>query len=91
MALDAGAELTPWPSAAWNAARGQLFFGDEPLAQPQLAERVRAAATRDPALEVQLRADSAVPYGRVAELIGLVQAAGLTRIGFVTEVGPRPQ
>ena len=71
-------------------ARGQLFFGDEPLAQPQLAERVRAAATRDPALEVQLRADSAVPYGRVAELIGLVQAAGLTRIGFVTEVGPRP-
>jgi biopolymer transport protein TolR len=72
-------------------ARGQLFFGDEPLAQPQLAERVRAAAARDPALEVQLRADSAVPYGRVAELIGLVQAAGLTRIGFVTEVGPRPQ
>jgi biopolymer transport protein TolR len=26
-----------------------------------------------------------VPYGRVAELIGWVQAAGLTRIGFVTE------
>jgi biopolymer transport protein ExbD len=26
-----------------------------------------------------------VPYGRVAELIGIVQKAGLTRIGFVTE------
>jgi hypothetical protein len=33
---------------------------------------------------VQLRADSQVPYGRVAELIGLVQDAGLSRIGFVT-------
>jgi biopolymer transport protein ExbD len=40
---------------------------------------------RDPATELQLRADRAVPYGRVAELIGWVQGAGLTRIGLVTE------
>jgi biopolymer transport protein TolR len=26
-----------------------------------------------------------VPYGRIAELIGLVQQGGLVRIGFVTE------
>jgi hypothetical protein len=26
-----------------------------------------------------------VPYGRIAELIGLVQDGGLVRIGFVTE------
>ena len=26
-----------------------------------------------------------MPYGRVAELIGLVQKAGLNRIGFVAE------
>ena len=52
---------------------------------PELAARVREAARRNPATEVQLRADSRVPYGRVAELLGLVQAAGLNRIGFVTE------
>jgi biopolymer transport protein ExbD len=50
---------------------------------------VRDAARRDPATEVQLRADSRVPYGRVAELIGWVQAAGLTRIGLVTEAPAR--
>jgi len=33
---------------------------------------------------VQLRADVKVPYGRVAELIGQLQAAGLSRIGFIT-------
>jgi biopolymer transport protein ExbD/biopolymer transport protein TolR len=66
-------------------AEGQLFAGDEKLAPAQLVERVRAAAARDPQTEVQLRADKAVPYGRVAELIGLVQEAGLSRIGFVTE------
>ncbi len=70
--------------------QGRLFFGDEALPKAQLAERVRAAAARDPATEVQLRADHRVPYGRVAELIGLLQEAGLTRIGFVTEAPTGP-
>jgi biopolymer transport protein ExbD len=34
---------------------------------------------------VQLRADRSVPYGRGAELFGVIQKAGLSRIGFVTE------
>ncbi len=66
-------------------ARGQLFLADEPASAEAVSQRVRDAARRDPATEVQLRADQAVPYGRVAELIGLVQQAGLNRIGFVTE------
>jgi biopolymer transport protein ExbD/biopolymer transport protein TolR len=66
-------------------AEGRLYAGDEPVAPEQLAARVREAAARNPATEVHLRADSRVPYGRVAELIGLVQSGGLTRIGFVTD------
>ena len=64
---------------------GRTFYGDEPVDAAAFAERVAAAARRDPQTEVQLRADKAVPYGRVAELIGVVQKAGLTRIGFITE------
>ena len=64
---------------------GKLFFGDDPLTREQLMQRVAAAAKGNPQLEVQLRADQKVPYGQVADLIGLVQKAGLTRIGFVTE------
>jgi biopolymer transport protein TolR len=37
-----------------------------------------------------LRADKGVPYGRVAELIGLLQKAGLNRIAFVTEAEVAP-
>ena len=66
-------------------AQGQLFVGDEAVTAAQLLQRARDAAQRDPLTEVQLRADSRVPYGRVAELIGLVQDAGLSRVGFVTE------
>ena len=69
-------------------AQGQLFVGDEAVKPEQLLERAREAARRDPLTEVQLRADSRVPYGRVAELIGLVQDAGLSRVGFVTEAAP---
>ena len=70
--------------------QGRLFVGDEVLAREMVAARMREAASRDPATEVQLRADSRVPYGRVAELIGAVQDAGLSRIGFVTEAAAPP-
>jgi biopolymer transport protein TolR len=66
-------------------AEGQLFFGDEALAADALAQRVAAAAKANPQLEVQLRADQKVAYGQVAELIAMIQKAGLNRIGFVTE------
>jgi biopolymer transport protein ExbD/biopolymer transport protein TolR len=45
---------------------------------------------RNPATEVQLRADKTVTYGRVAELIGVVQEGGLSRVGFVTESTSEP-
>ena len=75
-------------------AQGRVFVGEQPVAdaaaREQVMARVREAARRDPNTEVQLRADSRVPYGRVAEQIGWVQQAGLARIGFVTEA-PAPR
>jgi biopolymer transport protein TolR len=67
---------------------GETFYGEEKLDRDALALRVAAAARGNPELEVQLRADEAVPYGRVAELIGLLQKAGLNKIAFVAD--PRP-
>ena len=67
---------------------GKLHLGDEALDAATLQQRVLDLARANPALEVQLRADKTVPYGQVAELIGWVQAAGLSRIAFVTEAQP---
>ena len=66
---------------------GRLYFGEEKLDAAAFAVRVEEAARKNPQTEVQLRADKAVPYGRVAELIGVVQKAGLNRIGFVADPG----
>ena len=68
-------------------AAGTLYVGDEALSPDVFAQRVIAAARQNPQTEVQLRADRSVPYGRVAELIGVVQKAGLNRIGFIAEPG----
>ncbi|MBC7955736.1 MAG: biopolymer transporter ExbD [Cytophagales bacterium] len=65
--------------------KGQLYLDERPLDPAAFAERMAEAAKKNPQTEVQLRADKSVPYGRVAELIGMVQRAGLSRIGFVTE------
>ena len=69
--------------------QGQMFVGDEAVTSEQLLQRARDAARRDPATEVQLRADENAPYGKVIEVLGLAQKAGLTRVGFVTG-GPPP-
>ncbi|CAM5786481.1 ExbD/TolR family protein [Rhizobacter fulvus] len=68
--------------------QGRLYFGEDAMEPAAFAARVAEAARRNPRTEVQLRADQGVPYGRVAEVIGLVQKAGLSRIGFVTETAP---
>lgn len=71
--------------------QGRLFLGDEELDDSSFQARISTIAQRDPQTEVQLRADRSVPYGRVAELIGLVQKAGLNRIGFVAETTTAPR
>jgi len=68
-------------------AAGTLYVGEDALDRAAFAARVADAARKNPQTEVQLRADRSVPYGRVAELIGVVQKAGLNRIGFVAETG----
>ena len=67
---------------------GQVFLDDQPYDLGVVAQRLRDAAVKNADTEVQLRADSAVPYGRVVEIMGLAHTSGLTRIGFVAESLP---
>ena len=66
------------------------------ITAPLLASSIRldlpqtpAASASNAAAELQLRADAAVPYGRVVEIMGIAQKAGLGRIGFVAEPGDK--
>lgn len=66
---------------------GAVFVNDVALVGPGLLKHLQDVARQHPDTEVQLRADSAVPYGRMVEIIGVAQQAGLNRVGFVAE-GP---
>jgi biopolymer transport protein TolR len=70
---------------------GQVFLGDRPVTLDELAQSLVQTASRAPDTEVQLRADEAVPYGKVVEVMGVAQKAGLNRIGFVAEPPKAPQ
>ena len=65
--------------------QGQIFLNDKPILLPDLATSLKAVAAHRPDTEVQLRADQSVPYGRVVEVMGVAQKAGLSRIGFVAD------
>ncbi|MFN3887475.1 MAG: ExbD/TolR family protein [Aquabacterium sp.] len=66
-------------------ADGLLHLDEAVVSKEALRQQAQAQAEQKPDTEVQLRADKVVPYGQVAELIGLLQQAGLNRIAFVTE------
>jgi len=68
---------------------GQAFLNDKPVAAAELARELASASASDPDTELQLRADAAVPYGRVVEIMGMAEKAGLGRIGFVAEPGDK--
>ena len=67
---------------------GQVFVNDKPVVKQELARQLAHIARRNPDAELQLRADTAVPYGRIVEVMGIAQKAGLGRIGFVADPQP---
>ena len=65
------------------------YLQDRAVAQDELLRQLQMSARVNPQTEVLLRADKAVPYGRIVEVMGAAQTAGLNRIGFVADA-PAP-
>lgn len=81
----APSSVTPQSLSISLAASGQTYLNSNIVTMAALTAQAAETARQHPDTEVQLRADTAVPYGRVAALIGALQQAGLNRIAFVTE------
>ncbi|MCK9215697.1 MAG: biopolymer transporter ExbD [Rhodoferax sp.] len=70
-------------------AAGQTYLKDQAIALDELARQLTLTAQANAQTEVLLRADKTVPYGRIVEVMGAAQTAGLNRIGFVADA-PAP-
>lgn len=64
---------------------GAVFLNDKPIDLAALKAALAQRAQGQPDTEVQLHADSTVPYGKIVEVMGLAQGVGLKRIGFVAD------
>ena len=64
---------------------GQIFLMDQPIEIGQLLERLKTAARQGFDERIYLRASKAASYGRVAEVMSLLQSAGYKKMALVTE------
>jgi biopolymer transport protein ExbD len=64
-------------------AQGNVEMDNMHVSDQGLAEALRSRAA-DPLFQLQIEADSTVPYGRVAELMALAQKSGVTKLSFMT-------
>jgi biopolymer transport protein ExbD len=66
-------------------AAGKVFWNQVEVDQATLENNIALAARQEPQPELHLRADRAVRYERVAEVMAAAQHGGLGKIGFITE------
>ena len=58
---------------------------DSPVSEAEIARRAAAVIGQDPALPVLVKADERVPYCSVVRGMVILQQAGATKIGFLTD------
>jgi TolR protein len=69
---------------------GRLFLREESLTAAQLLPRLQALLNDAADATVYVRGDRSLPYGRIMELIGLVNRAGFPRVSLIAETGAAP-
>lgn len=63
---------------------GKVFIAKEEVQMSALPQKLAAINENDPKKLVYLRGDKDVPYGRFAEVMGEVNAAGFKRLSILT-------
>jgi biopolymer transport protein ExbD len=70
------------------SANGEATLNNQIVDDKSLAAELRRLAA-EPKTQLQINADKAVPYGRIAEIMAMAQANGVTKLSFVTLSGSK--
>jgi len=76
-----------------RAGKLYLNVGSQPksaLDADTVGARTAAALRRNPALAVLINADRTIAYGQLIDAMVILQKAGASKVGFVTEPPPEP-
>lgn len=69
---------------------GHVFIGGEAVSEDTLSARLHALAGNTHDQVIYVRADRALSYGQVMQVMGAVATAGFSRISLLAEQAPAP-
>jgi biopolymer transport protein TolR len=79
------------PLAVTVDAGGRVFLQNTPIEIAELVPKLEAIAANGYDQRIFVRGDQSVSYGKVMEVMGLMNAAGFRRVALVTEPQRRAQ
>lgn len=65
--------------------QNKLYIQDSEITEEALVARLQAITQNKPESRIFVRADKAIAYGRVMEVMGTISAGGFTKVALVTE------
>jgi len=69
---------------------GKIFLQNSPIGEEELVPKLMAISENGYNQRIFVRGDRDVDYGKVMEVMGLLNSAGFTRIGLVTDSIKKP-
>ena len=75
------------PLSVSVTAEGPIMVMTTEVPEAELVTRLRAVAEERQSDKIYLRADGAIPYARIMQVMGALNAAGFNNIVLVTEAG----
>lgn len=64
---------------------GQVYIGEAAVRMEEFAAQFPAIVKERGASSVYLKADEAVPYGRVVQVLGMMKASDVATVGLIAE------
>ena len=79
------------PLAVTIQKNKQIYLQNTAVGDDELAPKLEAIARNGYDQRIFVRADASVDYGRVMQVMGLINSAGFKRIGLVTDTEKKKQ
>lgn len=73
------------PLAVSIDKNGAIFVQDTAMDLAAVVPRLQAISENNPKVRIFVRGDASVGYGRVMEVMGVLNAAGFSRVALITE------
>ncbi|MBF0246448.1 MAG: protein TolR [Alphaproteobacteria bacterium] len=73
------------PLAVSIDKQGRIFVQDTEMELDAVAPRLSAISGNNPDVRVFVRGDASVGYGRVMEVMGVLNAAGFSKVALITD------